>query len=128
MVPGKLVSLLVDYTVLLLCYLSFVLGCEDWCVSTSNLEVVISRDTENMLKAYADNGGMEDPTTRKGLEHIIKQLKSTSYQYRFFKYCQRLANLTYARMLIGFCMMMAIVSNTLFSIGFIILLSALMYN
>ena len=57
MVPGRVSSLLVDFIILALCYLTLILGCEDWCVCTDNIEVVISRNTETLLAAYVEEDG-----------------------------------------------------------------------
>ena len=119
MVPDRLASLHVDYFILVLCYLSFVSGNEDWCVSAGSLEVVISKETETLIKAYKPDSTIDE---------AVKEIKSTCARYRSFKYLQRLTNITYARLLLGVTLLLAILSNTLFSNLFVFFLSVLMYN
>ena len=57
----------------------------------------------------------------------IKNLLLTSRRYRFYKMMQRMSNIYYSKLMVMMIMILSILSNTLFSLGYILLLSCVMF-
>ena len=76
-VPDRITSLLIDYTVLVICYLSYTQGTEDWAVRSNSLEVLVSKSSEFLINKCKPKMTLED---------AIKEIKANCPRYRTFKF------------------------------------------
>lgn len=60
--------------------------------------------------------------------NVLKQLLNSSQLYRVYKQLQRFANIYYSMMVLSLVIILSIMSNTLFSLGYIIVLSIMMFK
>jgi hypothetical protein len=61
-------------------------------------------------------------------KNLLKQILNSSQLYRVYKQLQRFANIYYSMMVLSLVIILSIMSNTLFSLGYIIVLSVMMFK
>ena len=127
--------------------------CHFWLLS-ENFEVWISEETKEKVNKYYENQAtilslvkQSNAKSQKLLSDSdfdllnsdyslnipddmnskLKELLLTSRRYRFYKMMQRMSNIYYSKLMVMMIMILSILSNTLFSLGYILLLCSVMY-
>jgi len=127
--------------------------CHFWLLS-ENFEVWISEETKEKVNKYYENQAtilsMVKQSNAKSQKLLsdsdfdllnsdyslnipddmnskLKELLLTSRRYRFYKMMQRMSNIYYSKLMVMMIMILSILSNTLFSLGYILLLCSVMY-
>jgi hypothetical protein len=127
--------------------------CHFWLLS-ENFEVWISDETKDKVNRYYENQAtilsLVKQSNAKSMKLLsdsdldllnsdysldvpddmnskLKELLLKSRRYRFYKTMQRMSNIYYSKLMIMMIMILSILSNTLFSLGYILLLCSVMY-
>ena len=58
----------------------------------------------------------------------MKRLLQESWTYKFYKFMQEFANIYYSKLVLSLVLILSLLSNTLFSLGYIVVLCVIMYN
>ena len=82
-----------------------------------------------------DEAGFENSEKHKDnkndefkVKNLIKKILHEQYMYRFYKLMQRFANIYYSKIMLNSILILSIMSNTLISLGYIIVLCVMMYS
>ena len=62
------------------------------------------------------------------IKETIDEVLSHSKRYNFYKFSERFALLYYPKVMVFLIMSLAIMSNTVFALGYILLLSVMMFS
>jgi len=127
--------------------------CHFWLLS-ENFEVWISDDTKAKVNKYYQNQEIIQNLVKKtdfrahklltdsdldlmnsdqsmsipdDMNTKLKDLLLTSRRYRFYKTMQRVSNIYYSKLMVMMIIILSILSNTLFSLGYIMLLCCVMF-
>ena len=82
----------------------------------------------SVIEGDSDGGGSSHIIDGVSTKQLIRKLKEKSKIYLFHKFMQRFAILYYGKVVLSLVMILSIMCNTLFSLGYVALLCTLMYK
>ena len=71
---------------------------------------------------------MRGDSVVRPIEVLVKQILTQSWRYHFYKVMTKFSQIYYSKLVLGLVVILSIMSNTLFSLGYIIVLCLIMYE